>query len=376
MAALKLDAANISTNRCAHAALLLIFLSDELERAHPEVAQTLNAWFQTRLERPVDFSDLCRFPSIGANAYNAEEIAWCQATIEFLGDELSDEGRVKRGMPPKKRLRGRAASSSGPVPPPPRSPAALRNPSTGRRRVTSADTEDEEDNAVLTEVAVRRGRQARYIILCTYLVFVFTYFAYRAYSTYLSYCAYFEFALTCFAYCAYLTYLSYCAYFKLSGHRRSISTTPAKRQSKEIEIVDEEHTSGSAKKHRKSNADGLALTKSGRVSVSRNDVNAKFDASYRNSANLTKLLGRSVTLGQACGIIGVALHGPDLPLEDAGNILHILHILHIFHILYYIVCAMCFQATTIGWSSSGLLLGMLLPKKSWKRLCPVNLNRC
>jgi hypothetical protein len=86
MAALKLDAANISTNRSAHAALLLIFLPDELEQAHPSVAQTLNAWFQTRLERPVDFSDLCRFPSIGANAYNAEEIVWCQATIEFLGD--------------------------------------------------------------------------------------------------------------------------------------------------------------------------------------------------------------------------------------------------------------------------------------------------
>ncbi len=97
--------------------------------------------------------------------------------------------------------------------------------------------------------------------------------------------------------------------------------------------MDEEHTSGSAKKRRKSNADGLALTKSGLVSISRNDVNAKFDASYRNSANLTKLLGRSVTLCQACGIIGVALHGSDLPLEDAGNILHILHILHIFHIL-------------------------------------------
>ncbi len=96
----------------------------------------------------------------------------------------------------------------------------------------------------------------------------------------------------------------------------------------------EEHTLGSAKKRRKSNADGLALTKSGPVSISRNDVNAKFDASYRNSANVTKLLGRSVTLGQACGIIGVALHGSDLPLEDAGNILHISHILHLLHILH------------------------------------------
>ncbi len=79
--------------------LLLIFLSYELEHAHPEVAQTLNAGFQTLFERPVDFSDVCCFPSIGANAYNAEEITWYQATIEFLGDQLSEEGLLKRCMP-------------------------------------------------------------------------------------------------------------------------------------------------------------------------------------------------------------------------------------------------------------------------------------
>ncbi len=101
--------------------------------------------------------------------------------------------------------------------------------------------------------------------------------------------------------------------------------------------MDEEHTSGSAKKRRKSHADGLALTKSGRVSIRQNDVNARYDASYRNSANTTKLLCRSVTFGQACGIIGVALHGSDLPLEDTGNILHSLHILHILHFFSYIV---------------------------------------
>ncbi len=114
MAALKLDAANISTNRSAHAALLLISLSDELEHAHPEVDQTLNAGFQTRFERPVDFSNVCRFPSIGANAYNTEEIAWCQTTIEFLGDQLSEEGRLSSSAVCPPRNVPKVAPSPGP----------------------------------------------------------------------------------------------------------------------------------------------------------------------------------------------------------------------------------------------------------------------
>ncbi len=68
----------------------------------------------------------------------------------------------------------------------------------------------------------------------------------------------------------------------------------------------------------KSNSDGLLLTKSGRVSVISNEVNAKYDASYRISDNTSKLLGRSLSLGQACGIVGVALYGAEIPLEDSG----------------------------------------------------------
>ena len=90
-------------------------------------------------------------------------------------------------------------------------------------------------------------------------------------------------------------------------------------------------TPGSAKHRRKSNSDGMALTKSGRVSVSKNEVNEKYDASYRNSDNSNKLLGKLLNLGQACGIIGIALHGADVLLEDSGNVLHILQILHILH---------------------------------------------
>ncbi len=48
---------------------------------------------------PRHISNVCRFPSISANAYNAEEINWCQATIDFLEDQLIDEGRVNISEP-------------------------------------------------------------------------------------------------------------------------------------------------------------------------------------------------------------------------------------------------------------------------------------
>ena len=54
-------------------------------------------------------------------------------------------------------------------------------------------------------------------------------------------------------------------------------------------------------------------------SVGRNNINAKYDASYRNPENTNRLLGRALTLGQACGLIGVALFGADIPLEGAGD---------------------------------------------------------
>jgi hypothetical protein len=81
------------------------------------------------------------------------------------------------------------------------------------------------------------------------------------------------------------------------------------------------HVSAKSNSRRKSNSDGLLLTKSGRVSMISNEVNAKYDTSYRNSDNTNKLLGRSLTLGQACGLIGVALYGADIPLEDSGSFL-------------------------------------------------------
>ena len=119
----------------------------------------------------------------------------------------------------------------------------------------------------------------------------------------------------------------------------SRSRTPASQLEPEH---DPTTTPASAKTNtrRKSNSDGLLLTKSGRVSMITNEVNAKYDASYRNSDNTNKLLGRSLTLGQACGLIGVALYGADIPLEDSGSFFASIYC------LFNIFCIFCiFQFT-------------------------------
>jgi hypothetical protein len=67
-----------------------------LPRAHPDVAAVLHAGFQKVLERPVKISDLLYYPSIGPNAYTAEEVNWCNATIDYLESKLDEEDRAKR----------------------------------------------------------------------------------------------------------------------------------------------------------------------------------------------------------------------------------------------------------------------------------------
>ena len=114
--------------------------------------------------------------------------------------------------------------------------------------------------------------------------------------------------------------MTYFLYWSSSAKRAS----PA--QSKRVDD-EEEHpaataTPDSARKRRAVNKHGLQLTKSGRVAGSANSINAKYDSAYRNAENENRLLGRSLTLGQACGIIGVCLYGADIPMEQSGIVLY------------------------------------------------------
>ena len=106
-------------------------------------------------------SDVQRYPTVGANAYTAEEVNWCNATINYLESQLDDEGRAKRALPPMRRARrspsAAAASPTAPAsaPPPP-----------GRRTTTAEkeggiETEDDDDLPVQGRGGRRNKRKAR-----------------------------------------------------------------------------------------------------------------------------------------------------------------------------------------------------------------------
>ena len=64
---------------------------------------------------------------------------------------------------------------------------------------------------------------------------------------------------------------------------------------------------------------GLKLTKSGRHSIKKNGVNARYSTKYRSPSKQRKLLGKSLSMSKACAIIGTVMFGPEILLEDAGH---------------------------------------------------------
>ena len=83
----------------------------------------------------------------------------------------------------------------------------------------------------------------------------------------------------------------------------------------DIEVVDAEDFSAQERTDRK----GRALTNSGRPSIKKNAVNAKYGTNYRNASVIRPIMGKNVTLGRACALVAVALMGPNIPLEEAGH---------------------------------------------------------
>ena len=69
------------------------------------------------------------------------------------------------------------------------------------------------------------------------------------------------------------------------------------------------------------NNNGLKLTKDGRPSIKKNEVNARpgYSTKYRSPSNQQKLLGKSLSISKACAIIGTVMFGPEILLEDAGH---------------------------------------------------------
>jgi hypothetical protein len=111
-------------------------------------------------------------------------------------------------------------------------------------------------------------------------------------------------------------------FFGCSSSAKRASPAQSKRVDDEEEHTAATATPDSARKRRAVNKYGLSLTKGGRVAGSANSINAKYDSAYRNADNENKLLGKFLTLGQACGIIGVCLYGAEIPMEQSGIVLY------------------------------------------------------
>ena len=163
-------------------------MSPKVETAFPAQAQALFAGFQELYQHPATLKDVRRYPSVGRNAYNEEEVRWFEATHEFLEGRLDDAERAKRMLPAKKyRRAGRSAASASAAAPVP-SPAAWRRHGSGgggtdvncegrtrelhrgRRRVCFRDTQFQEERT-----------QSQVDSFVYHLSFFWSYFTYCAY---------------------------------------------------------------------------------------------------------------------------------------------------------------------------------------------------
>jgi hypothetical protein len=149
--------------RSAHAGLLLCFMSPEVpvEAAFPEQAQALYAGFQELYQHPATVDYVRRYPSVGSNAYNEEEVRWFEATYDYLEAELDDAEQAKRMLPAKKQRRGGRSATSAPAAPAVPSPATAGGTRTTPRAACADDTEDDDAPVFAIPGTRKRGRKAR-----------------------------------------------------------------------------------------------------------------------------------------------------------------------------------------------------------------------
>jgi hypothetical protein len=131
-------------------------------KVFPVEAQALYAGFQDLYQRAVSVEDVRRYPSVGRNAYNEEEVAWFEATYEYLEGLVDDAERAKRMLPAKKQRRGGRAATSAPAPAPAApSPPAAAAPRTTPRAALADETGGDDEPHFATPGPKKRGRKAR-----------------------------------------------------------------------------------------------------------------------------------------------------------------------------------------------------------------------
>ena len=67
------------------------------------------------------------------------------------------------------------------------------------------------------------------------------------------------------------------------------------------------------------NKKGLVVKPGGRPSVKKLAKNAWYSTSYRNPLDMLEIMGKKLTIGNACALLGIAHFGPNIPLEEAGH---------------------------------------------------------
>ena len=165
----KYDAANFTARRSAHAGLLLCFMSPIVEAAFPEVAVTLEAGFQELYGAAVTVESVRRYPTVGPNAFTAEEASWFDSTYEYLEGLLDDKERERRSLPPKKRVwtprGGDGGSPAGGAAAGPGPRSARSSKSNADRPAVAATasvlTDDDEDTPLFIHKSVKK-RRSRY----------------------------------------------------------------------------------------------------------------------------------------------------------------------------------------------------------------------
>jgi hypothetical protein len=149
----------------AYAGLLLCFMPLDVEASFPDQVQALYAGYQEFYQRPESVEHVRRYPSVGRDAYIADEVRWFKETYEFLKGRFDNAERAKRLLPAKKRPK-RATSTAFAAPAAP-SPAAAGGSRTTPRTVRADDTEDEDEPSLGTQSTRKRGCKARWTNLCT-----------------------------------------------------------------------------------------------------------------------------------------------------------------------------------------------------------------
>ncbi len=114
-------------------------------------------------QHPATVDDVRRYPSVGRNAYNEEEVLWFEATYDYLEAQLNDAERAKRMLPAKKQRLGGRSVTSAPAAPAVPSPAAAAGTRTTLRAARADDTEDDDSPVFATPGTTgrKRGHKAR-----------------------------------------------------------------------------------------------------------------------------------------------------------------------------------------------------------------------